>query len=308
MHVVNTLAPIILLIALGAVLRGIGFMPVAMAQWVNALTYWVGLPALLFIESAATKLDFATSLDAIGVMLAVMLACIAAGYLAAAALHLDAASSAALTQAGFRGNLAYIGIPVIVYTLGEANKTGIATGMLVIAATIPFYNIAAVAVLLGTQHRLRLRTLGPMSLRLITNPLIIACAAGLAFAWTGWKLPLAVGRTVEPLGRMALPLALLSIGASLDLREVHGRTGPVLAGALIKVALSPLAGYVLGRALGLSLDETRVTLLLLASPTASASFIMADAMGADSHLTAGTIVASTVLSLVPLFAIGWIFC
>jgi malate permease and related proteins len=307
MHVINTLAPVILLISLGTLLRVVGFMPARRAQWVNALTYWVGLPALLFIEIAATRMEFASRLDAIGVLVVVMLLCIGIGYLSAAGLRLQTPATAALVQSGFRGNLAYIGIPVIVYTLGEANKEAIAVGMLLIAATIPFYNIAAVMVLLGIQHKLRLRSIGPMLGRLFTNPLILACAAGLAFAWSGWNLPIAATRTLEPLGRMALPLALLSIGATLDLREVRGRAAPVSTGALIKVLFAPLAGFGLGRAFGVSIEEMRIILLLLACPTAAAAYVMADAMGADSHLTSGIIVLSTILSLLPLFAIAWYF-
>jgi predicted permease len=63
-HVINSLAPVFLIIALGATLRRFGWMPPAMAQWASELTYWVALPALLLVVTADTQIDFAQHADA----------------------------------------------------------------------------------------------------------------------------------------------------------------------------------------------------------------------------------------------------
>jgi len=221
-QVINALAPVVLLIALGTYLRKTGFMPERKAVWANRLTYWIALPSLLFVETASTTIDFSSRADAILVLLGGMAVCILAGYPVARVLGLNAISTGALVQAGFRGNLAFIGIPVVVYSLGESNQNGIALGMLMVAATIPFYNIAAVLVLLAGQHRFSFKMVGTVLRQLITNPLIISCALGLLVASLQIVLPTAIKRTLEPLGKMALPLALLSIGVSLDLGKIRG--------------------------------------------------------------------------------------
>ena len=43
---------------------------------------------------------------------------------------------------------------------------------------VPCYNIAAVLVLLACQHRLGWRAVGTMTVRVMTNPLLVACVAG----------------------------------------------------------------------------------------------------------------------------------
>lgn len=300
MIVLNTLAPVFLIIALGAWLRRRGMLPEPMALWASELTYWIALPALLFVESAAAELSFARHFGLLAVVLGGMLACIAAGYAAARALGLPGTSSSALVQAGFRGNLAFIGIPVIVYSLGEANREGIAVGVLMVAATIPFYNLAAVVVILAGQHRFSGSAVRAVLLRLATNPLILSCGAGLALAWGEVPLPVSIHRTLDSVGTMALPLALLSIGGTLDLKKVHGALSPILTATLIKVVLAPSLGWAAGQAAGLSGEEMRIALILLASPTAAASFVMADQLGSDTHLTAGAIVLSTLLSFISL--------
>ncbi len=52
--VLNTLAPVFLLIAIGAVLQRTGFVSPGFLKEANRLTYWLGLPALLFSELASS--------------------------------------------------------------------------------------------------------------------------------------------------------------------------------------------------------------------------------------------------------------
>jgi len=305
MDVINTLAPVVLLIALGVYLGRSGFMPERKAIWANRLIYWIALPCLLFTETARSEIDFASGGNTLFVIIAGMTACIGAGYVLARALGLSPVSTGAFVQAGFRGNLAYIGIPVVMYSVGDADKEAAALCMLAVAGTIPFYNLAAVIVLLTGQHKLSFAIVGTVVMQLVKNPLILACVAGIIVSLIDVALPVAASRTLEPLGKMALPLALLSIGVTLEFKKIHGLLSPIFMSSLVKVALSPLIGWGLATAAALSDSEMRIALVMLATPTASASFVMADLMKSDSHLTSGTIIVSTILSLVPMMIITW---
>lgn len=306
MDVFNALAPVFFIVILGVFLRRSGFMPAAMVSLVNKLTFWVALPALLFLETAETHLDFLRRTDLFFALIGGTVAGMAAGYIASLVMRLPPEKTGALVQASFRGNIAYIGIPVIAYTIGEENRSILSLSVLMVAVLLTFNNMAAVLVLLDGQPRFHLRALKMIATWLVANPLIIACAAGLFVAWLGLELPLAVSRTLTPLGNMALPLALLGIGSNLDLSEIRGLKGPILTASMIKVFLTPLAGFALARMVGLSIEEERAVLVMLACPTASASFIMAGQMGGDTQITAGAIVGSTVLSFISLFIIIWL--
>ena len=95
---------------------------------------------------------------------------------------------------------------------------------------------------------------------------------------------------------MTTPLALISIGAGLALVSARAGLALAVAAALIKVGVAPLIGYLVAPHIGLTPVELRVALIFLACPAASASYIMAQMMGADDTLAGTIILASTVLS------------
>jgi len=306
MDVFNALAPVFFIIALGAILRASGFMSALMTEWSSTLTYWVALPALLFFETSDVQFGFRQYADVFLVLLGGIVASLITGYLAAWLMQLPVARTSALVQAAFRGNLAFIGLPVVVYGLGEGNSEVIKLAVLIVAAMLPINNSLAILVLIDGEHRFSVRSMGMLLKRVMANPLILACLAGLAVAGMGWRLPLAAARTLDPLGNMALPLALINIGSTLNIRQVTGSLSPIITASLIKVALGPLAGYGLASLAGLGGDELRVILIMLACPTSSSSFVMAAYMGRDTGLTAGAVVLSTALSFISLFVILWV--
>jgi len=83
MNVFNSLAPIFLIIGLGALLSRIGCLTPPLVAGANAFAYWIALPALLFRETATAQVNLAGHWDAFAVLLGGMLVCVAAGYLAA---------------------------------------------------------------------------------------------------------------------------------------------------------------------------------------------------------------------------------
>lgn len=304
MQVLQSLAPVFLVIALGGALRAGGFLTPPLVAGMNRLAYWVGLPALLFFEVATAKIDFADHGDVWAAMLVATAFCMAVGYAAAALLRLPGPSAASLVQAGYRGNLAFIALPVVIYAR-DNDPIAVSIAVLLLAATVPVFNVVSVVVLLAGRHRFGWSAIGRVAGQLATNPLILACVGGVIYSRTLGPLPHWFGRTLESLGRMALPLALLAIGASLHLERLRAGFAAVGIASLIKVALAPLAGYFIGRWLGLSLVELQVLLVGLATPTAAASFVMADQLGADRAIAAGAIAASTLLSFPALWFVIW---
>jgi hypothetical protein len=170
-----------------------------------------------------------------------------------------------------------------------------------------FYNTAAVMVLLFSQHTLSWRMVLPFTKQLATTPPLLATFAGMAFAFFGWDLPPAVDKTFTALGEMALPLGLLGVGGSLITVKLGSGWRWPLASALIKTALSPVLGWLVGRALGLGGVEMKVLLILMACPTAIVSYTMAIEMKGDEAIASGAIVLSVLTSVVALAVIVGVF-
>lgn len=310
MLIVNTIAPIALVVLLGAVLRRSRFAPDGLFRGTNRLVFWVGIPCLLFHKTAQPITQGDAAMRIFLTLLLGMAACIVIGYLACLVLRVPRRSVGAFVQGAYRSNLAYLGLPVVFYAVAGVDG-GAPAGMnsvavLAIAPLIPIYNAVAVLVLLvgrdhgGASLHQRIRTI---VFSMATNPLLLACLAGISFSLTGWNLPVVVERTAEAIGQMALPLALLGIGASLSFRELRGRWLFATASSMIKVAVAPLAGYLIGTALGLSSTEILVAMLFLGCPTAVVSWVMAEQLDGDHHLAAGAVVLSTLLSMITLAVI-----
>lgn len=303
MIIVNILAPVIVLVALGAALRASGFSNEAFFKQTNRLVYWVGVPALLFHKTATAVPDLGTAAHAALTLLAGMVAAIVLAYTTGQLLRLPRPQLASFMQAAYRGNLVYIGLPTVLYALDAAGNASPATealALLAIAPLIPIYNITAVLVLLsanGPVQNSRLDQVTNLLRGVASNPLVLACVTGLAYAYLGPPLPLAVDRSLSAIGQMALPLALLGIGASLRVNAIQEGGFVALAAALLKLVASPLAGYLVARWLGLSGTEMLMALLYLTMPTAALSYVMADQLGADSQLASSAVVISTLLAL-----------
>lgn len=304
-RLLDTLAPVFLLVGLGAWLAWRGVLDPPLARGLGRLVFWVGLPALLFGKVATAAWPAVEALK----VLAVILGGMAAGTLAGAALILllrvERPARGAFLQACFRCNMAFVGLPVLYYALGEENEAALQLAALMIAPVIPAVTIGSVLVL-GDADAPRPTPL-VIARKLATNPLILACLAGLPFCYFGIGLPLFVTRSATALGRMGLPLALLGIGAALVRLGLGGRARLAWLAALVNVAVLPLAGWPLCRALGLSGEETLIALTFLACPVAASSHILVLELGGDEGLAGGAVVTSTLASAISLGAVILLF-
>jgi predicted permease len=96
---------------------------------------------------------------------------------------------------------------------------------------------------------------------------------------------------------MTLPLALLSIGASLSWAGFVS-AGKVTAWAsVLKLIVIPYLAAIVAYLLGFRGMELGVMYLMMATPTAAASYMMVRAMGGNASLAASIIAVTTVCSL-----------
>lgn len=310
MYILNTLAPVFLIILLGAILQKIDFLNPQLSRQNNRLVYWIALPCLLFNKTAQAEIAGDSALKISSVLILGAISCMILAYLISGLLHLPGASTGAFVQASFRGNLAYIGLPVVSYALSEFSAHNSVIGslngeqiqslaILSFAPLVPFYNALAVFALVTGSNQTQQSWLSLVR-SIITNPLLLACALGLSWGFLGLPLPLALSKTLQTIGQMALPLALLGIGVSLATTKVRGTITIPTVAAFIKVVFAPILGLLLANWLGLSNIERAIALLYLACPTAIASYIMAQQLGGDEVITSNSIVLSTLLSALVL--------
>ncbi|MDO6805885.1 AEC family transporter, partial [Wenyingzhuangia sp. 1_MG-2023] len=91
------------------------------------------------------------------------------------------------------------------------------------------------------------------------------------------------------LGQMTLPLALISVGGTLDFGALRKANSTTLQMALLKLVILPILIVSAAIAMGFRGVELGVVALMMACPTAAAAFVMAKAMGANHVLTANAV-------------------
>jgi malate permease and related proteins len=315
-NIINTLAPVFLVIVLGAVLYKTRFFSDDFLTGLTRLIYWIGLPVYLFSEITKYPPRFESAGNTFVVVLVATLACIGISYLYGWVMRLPAPTVSSLVHCSFRGNLAYLGLPIIVYSLDPLAKVDPARAehlkqitLLVLAFVVPIYNVLAVVVLLAGQHRFNSKAITRIVTQVFKNPLFVSCMLGVLYALftnsqfgiahAAIRIPLGIARTFDVIGRMALPLALLSVGAALLQEKVTGSLVIPIAGVVMKIVLNPLLGLGLAMMMGMPGDEIRIALLLLACPTAITAYVMTQQLGGDAPLSAAIIVITSAFAALP---------
>jgi len=140
--------------------------------------------------------------------------------------------------------------------------------------------------------------------RIMMNPLIMGVAGGTILSISGLTLPEVLDSPVEMVGRTALPLALICLGAGLDLSRLRADVWPALLVSAFKLIVYPAIIWFWLRELGLSGPALQLPVILIASPVAVVSFIMAKEMKGDERLAGALVIGSTLLSV--FTTVGWL--
>ena len=297
--IVQILAPVVLVIALGWGLARSGFLSTSAFAEINRLTYWVGLPALLIGRIGAATPSF----DAVGGLLVVLLGATAAVIVIAVVVgflwQMPMRSLMTFSHGAFRGNLTFVGLPVVIYAFTGAPGAGSyeSAALIAFVPMIVLYNIVAVVMMELPGETSAFVATRRVLTGLVTNPILIATLVGMAIAIFGVSLPVFVDRTLFAVGQMALPLALMGIGAGLYATRLRGRQHWAVGSALLKTAAAPAVGFMLGTWIGLGSEEMRIALIFLACPSAAAAYVLVQQTDGDTALIASTIVLSHLLAL-----------
>lgn len=294
--IANGLIPIATVIALGWVLRRSDLVPTALWAGINKIGYVALLPALLYKTIAEAQLE---GLEAGSFLIAATL-----GFLIMAAiavilkplLRTDGPSFTSVFQGGIRWN----GFIVLALAQSALSPQAATLTAIVFAPTVPLINVLCVAALSVWGSHEGSVSLQRVGFRIITNPLIIGCAVGvLATIVPVLRQPMLL-ETADLIGRAALPLILLSVGAGLNFSAI-GEGPRLLALAIgLKLIVAPATFIVLGKLLGASPDIIVLLAAIGAAPGAASSYVLAKELGGNAELTAGHVTATTLLAFISI--------
>ncbi|KAA0259189.1 AEC family transporter [Deferribacter autotrophicus] len=192
----------------------------------------------------------------------------------------------------FRGNYAYIGLPVSYFTFGDK---GLVIASIYMAFIVPFVNFLSIISL--TIFSSTKKNLSKIFKQIIFNPLAIGCIIGIIFSFFKIKIPLSIDRFLNINSSATLPLALLAIGASINFDKLKSSLKLSIINSLFKLIFLPLIGFIIIFIMKIPIDlKSKIIIILLATPSATVNFVLASTMNGDANLSANTIILSTILS------------
>lgn len=284
------------MIVLGHVLRRSQFPGEAFWPAAEKLTYFLLFPVLLVRELALADLGGYTVAPFAGAIAATLLAMSALLFAIRPYLAIDGPGFSSIFQGSIRFNT-YVGLAAASALFHTPGST---LAALAIAMLVPLVNVLCIGVL---NHAAGATDSAKLLRSMIRNPLILACAIGIALNVSGLRLPPGTVTVVDILARTALPLGLLAVGAGLQMRTVIEQPRELLMTAGFKLLLLPALSLLFGFLLALDQLEMAILVLFTALPGAPASYILARQLGGDARLMAAIVTVETAFSFLTLPAI-----
>ena len=296
--VIAALMPVFLLIVLGFVLKR-SLMRLE-TQWhgLERLTYYVLFPVLLIqtlVKADLTKVPVAGVGGALFLSALVMsLLCLALRPLFTR-LAIDGPAFTSIFQGATRWQT-YVALAVSGNLFGD---TGLALASVAMVAIIPLVNVFSVAVLVRYASPEK-KSAGTIVMTVVRNPLIWACAIGLAINVLHLPLPKLWHEVADALGRSSLAIGLLVTGAGLHLEGLLRLNIAAAIGVFLKLILMPVLGIAMALWFGLTGQNLVIVAACSAIPASSSAYVLARQMGGDAPLLAQIITLQTILAAITM--------
>ena len=296
--ILNSLFPVFAIIVLGHIFKRFGLTNDVFLSNSDRLIYFIFFPILLFwkIGTAppAASINFDYCLAALSTVTVVSVLSL----LYIKIFSVGEFQAGTFSQSCYRFNT-YVGMALVLNAFGEAG--GRLFGIL-IGIVIPWVNVMAVTVLIWFSGR-RLTFLKKVRVTfkaVFSNPLFIACIAGLIFSNTLKVFPKSIDNTFSLLSMITLPLALLSIGGSLTLKSLKTYFKLSIVASFFKLIVLPLTGYIMLSTLKVSGLPFKVSMIFFTLPTSTAMYVLSSQLNSDTDLASASIFLTTILSFFSL--------
>jgi len=298
MYALPLIAPLFITISVGYILRTTRMFSTNGLEDLNHLLSRVILPVLLFSSTRTIRFE------GLGVAAATLVFAMGVTTLIAflVAFNLPGWRRGAFVQSCFRGNILYVGTPVVAVLL---DQSALAISAAVMAVALFVHVVLSIAVLeLFNPKRQKVNVAGAL-VSVFQNPLIISVVLGMLVSALRIPIPGLLVRTLDIIGRAGLPLALLVIGGELRFSELRKNAVPAGVAALLKLGVMPAIAWFVGpNFFGVTGSVLAAIVLLAVSPTAIITQVFAAAYHSDRSLSSTAVALSTLLSVIafPLWA------
>jgi predicted permease len=307
--------PVFAVLGLGKVLGIKGTIKDEHCAFINGLVYHICLPSLIFNEVA--KQRFSTFFDPTVILVPlstlVLIALLTMGI--AKINRYKGSFAAAFVFGTFWANVTYIGLPLCQNAFGSE---GLAKAAIYNAFVMPFFILFGYLLIGFYGGGTGDVKMGSRLQKAFLNPVLLSAVVGILIALIGEQFrtdqgvlnlpqPIVVSALLfssflKMIGSMGLPLALLSIGASLKWEQTRAHLGALSWSVGCKLILAPLVTLLLIRIFYPNASQVSlgVSVMLAGTPNAVASYVISCQLGVERGFVSSMLVLSTALSVVTI--------
>lgn len=294
----NGITPLILLVVLGYLVKRAGLLDQTTIDKVTKFLFQVAFPVSLF--NSTYKIEVADYFNPLLYIYAIGMILLIVAVLMAILPRFVRGNKqrGAMIQGIYRGNYLLLGYPLALNLFGEK---GVGPTAMLLPVVIFTYNVLAVFVLefyRGEETRVDLLKVVAGVAR---NPLILGAVLGAGFSFLPVELPLSLARTIDDVGKIANPMALIMLGGQFNWSRVTSNRHLLIWATALREFTIPTLTTIGAILLGFRGAELGALFILFASPTAVTSFIMAKTMNSDGDLASQIVLATTLTSGFSLF-------
>ena len=297
LFITNVVLPVFLLVFVGIILKLLKVIDDGFVKLTSDFVFKVSLPALLFFKLYDVDLSRALDLRMILLILGGTVIVYYVAKFIALSLKLPPENEGVFIQGAFRSNYAIVGLAIILRMFGP---DAVAKASFYLLFALPLYNFLGVWVLKMVHNRDSKMDFSQIAKDIMLNPLILSVIIAIPFSIIQLRLPDAIETTGNYLSEIALPLALLGIGGSINIKSVREASGLAFGSSVIKNIVSPIIASVAAFYLGIRGDDLGIIFIIFACPTAIASFIMAASLKGNIRLAGNIVIISTLGSLLTM--------
>lgn len=287
----ESILPIFLVVVAGSVLKRLPLFDKGLWNGLEQLGFYVLFPCYLFITLATA--DY-SDIDILPVTIVYLGAVLLTAALLMAAWPLFRARGVGAPQftSVFQTATRWNGFVALAIAERIADRPGVAMVAFLMGAIIIPINVINIGLLIWFGGGKK--DFVTVTLKLATNPLVFSSLLGVLAAVLGIHVYAPVLSALDLIGRCALGIGLLIVGAGLQVSDALKPRPVTLIPVFLKLLAFPALVVMLGLIAGL--DHTTIQLLGLAAsvPTATNGYLLAKQMGGDAPLYAAISTIQTV--------------
>ena len=293
---VEIVLPLFVVMVVGYACKRMGLVTEALARQMNGLVFRVFLPVLLCKNIYSSSLEAILHpgvfvFAAVGILMLFLFLMVTIPR-----IEKDRRTCGAMIHAMLRSNYAYFGIPLVQSIYPDSD---VSVASLLVVVVVPLFNVLAVVILeLFRGGKADARQIVK---KIMTNPLIIGSLAGLLILMSGVSLPHIVQKPIDDLSKVATPLALFLLGASIDFAKTGAHLKQLVLCVAGRLVIFPLIAVTCAALMGMRGVELASVMVIFGAPAAVNSAIMSQQMGSNGELAADAVVFTTAFSSLTVF-------